>query len=85
VFTPFPSLACGQVQTELQHLVRDWSKEGRAEREKLLMPILNTLRKEFPDGGFGNQILVPGSGLGRLAHEISKQQGKFSFNVLLLL
>lgn len=63
--------------------MRDWSREGEAEREKLLKPILNTLRKEFPIDGFGKHILVPGSGLGRLAHELSKLQGMFSSSVLL--
>lgn len=57
-------------------MVRDWSDDGREERAKLLEPILGALAKEFPNGGVGKNVLVPGAGLGRLAHEISRQQGK---------
>lgn len=64
-----------QVQTELQHIVRDWSTEGESERLKLFDPIFKALRHEFPSGAAGKNVLVPGAGLGRLAHELSNQDG----------
>lgn len=54
----------------ITHIVRDWSKEGRASRESLYNWSIQQLLKyrSFDDG----PVLVPGAGLGRLAHDISE-------------
>ncbi|GAA5888340.1 hypothetical protein JCM5296_003293 [Sporobolomyces johnsonii] len=60
----------GRVVETLKHFVRDWSEEGKSEREALFPPILDALRDEFP-ASEGKKVLVPGCGLGRLAYEIA--------------
>ena len=56
----------------LKHFVRDWSHEGKSERDALFPPVLDALRAEFGDGEReGKKVLVPGCGLGRLAHDIA--------------
>jgi carnosine N-methyltransferase len=60
----------------LKHFVRDWSEEGKSERDALFPPILDALKREFPDrsrnaGHEPIDVLVPGSGLARLAYEIA--------------
>ena len=65
----------------MKHLVRDWSAEGRAERDAVFPPILATMDALFPpparqDGGSGDggaRVLVPGAGLGRLAYELASR------------
>lgn len=53
--------------------MRDWSAEGKSERDALFPPILEALKKEFPerDGPEPLDVLVPGCGLARLAYEIA--------------
>lgn len=56
----------------LKHIVRDWSDDGIEEREAAFPQIIESLTEYFPQrDGEGVQILVPGSGLGRLSHDIS--------------
>lgn len=56
----------------LLHFVRDWSEEGADERNVIFEPILRVLN-EVNEGTRGNmKVLVPGSGLARLAWEISQ-------------
>ncbi|KAI0324168.1 N2227-domain-containing protein [Cubamyces sp. BRFM 1775] len=62
----------GRVRESLKHFVRDWSDEGRNERAKIFEPILEVLRAEQPSKREHMRVLVPGSGLGRLAWEISQ-------------
>ncbi|KAI8810225.1 N2227-domain-containing protein [Cladochytrium replicatum] len=80
-----------KVRSTLRQLVRDWSEEGRPEREATYGPILRTLDQLFHDVPFEQrgsiQILVPGAGLGRLAYDIAKagftcQGNEFSFYML---
>lgn len=54
----------------ITHIVRDWAIEGRASRESLYNWMIEQLLKykSFDDG----PVLVPGAGLGRLAHDISE-------------
>jgi hypothetical protein len=59
----------------LLHFVRDWSEEGASERNVIFDPILDVLRDVPVDKRGGMDILIPGSGLARLAWEIS-QLGK---------
>ncbi|KAH6914068.1 N2227-like protein-domain-containing protein [Coprinopsis sp. MPI-PUGE-AT-0042] len=62
----------GRVREALKHYLRDWSSEGASEREVIFSPILDVL-KLVPEAERGSQkVLVPGSGLGRLAWEISQ-------------
>ncbi|TNY17740.1 N2227-like protein-domain-containing protein [Rhodotorula diobovata] len=65
----------GRVVETLKHFVRDWSAEGRSERDALFPPVLDALRDEFGEGQHcrGKKVLVPGCGLGRLAYEIAHQ------------
>ena len=65
----------GRVREALRHIARDWSNEGREEREQTFAPVLEELAKVAPDDRSQVHILVPGSGLGRLAWEIA-QLGK---------
>lgn len=62
----------GRVRESLKHFVRDWSSEGRPERDKIFAPILAVLRDVLPDQRASMRVLVPGAGLGRLAWEISE-------------
>ena len=78
------------LRSTLRQLVRDWSDEGKLEREACYRPILNF----FNIYNFGNKkkdeikVLVPGAGLGRLAWEINRlgfnvQGNEFSLYMLL--
>ncbi|GAA6018446.1 hypothetical protein JCM10207_000897 [Rhodosporidiobolus poonsookiae] len=60
----------GRVVETLKHFVRDWSDEGKSERDALFPPILEALKGEFGERE-GKKVLVPGCGLGRLAYEIA--------------
>ncbi|KAF2416956.1 N2227-domain-containing protein [Tothia fuscella] len=58
----------------LNHLVRDWSSGGPHKRDLGSEPILETLSALYPDREphvKPKRILVPGAGVGRLAHEIA--------------
>jgi carnosine N-methyltransferase len=63
------------------HFVRDWSEEGASERNIIFQPILDVLR-DVPESERGYMtVLIPGSGLARLAWEIS-QLGTSAYTVL---
>jgi len=66
-----------QIRSTLRLFVRDWSTEGIEERNATHKPILEELKSYFKDKtkkDFENgiNVLVPGSGLGRLVYEIAK-------------
>ncbi|KAJ7645998.1 N2227-like protein-domain-containing protein [Mycena polygramma] len=61
-----------RVRESLKHFIRDWSADGLREREKIFAPILDVLRTVEIGDRAGKRVLVPGSGLGRLAWEISE-------------
>ena len=66
-----------QIRSALRLLVRDWSLEGIEERNATHKPILEELQsffKDRPKKDFENgiNVLIPGSGLGRLVYEIAK-------------
>ncbi|KAF7798972.1 hypothetical protein EIP86_010201 [Pleurotus ostreatoroseus] len=61
-----------RVREALRHFVRDWSAEGQSERERIFTPILKVLAQVLPENRGEMKVLVPGSGLGRLAWEISE-------------
>ncbi|KAG5999619.1 hypothetical protein E4U43_001970, partial [Claviceps pusilla] len=59
----------------LKHIVRDWTEEGFCERDRPFSCLRTTLEQLFPDRDVQSQdvkILLPGAGLGRLGHEISR-------------
>ncbi|EPY53996.1 methyltransferase N2227 family protein [Schizosaccharomyces cryophilus OY26] len=80
-----------KVSSTLKQLTRDWSEESVDERQATYVPILQELDSLFPlDSNDRSQIhiLVPGSGLGRLAFDIaakgfSCQGNEFSYFMLL--
>jgi len=59
----------------MKHFARDWSTEGAHERDATYPCVLQTLQEAFPVATRSSQtpihVLVPGSGLGRLGHEIA--------------
>ncbi|WYZ36820.1 hypothetical protein EsH8_II_000326 [Colletotrichum jinshuiense] len=60
----------------LKHFVRDWSTSGRGEREDAFPCILTTLQSIFPDRSKSDvKVLFPGSGVGRLGHEVAALGG----------
>ncbi|OUM67565.1 hypothetical protein PIROE2DRAFT_4969 [Piromyces sp. E2] len=86
------NLEIDKVKSTLKQFVRDWSDEGKLEREQTYTPIKDALLEYFqdiPEEDRGNiNILVPGAGLGRLAYDITKlgfstQGNEFSFYMLL--
>jgi hypothetical protein len=62
----------GRTREALRHFVRDWSAEGAPERATIFTPILEALADVPIEERAGKRVLVPGSGLGRLAWEISE-------------
>ncbi|KAJ3281183.1 hypothetical protein HDU76_008995, partial [Blyttiomyces sp. JEL0837] len=65
-----------KVRTVLRQFVRDWAKEGAAERLATYQPILDALESIYKDVSVEERgllsVLVPGAGLGRLAFEIAR-------------
>ncbi|CRG99835.1 N2227-like protein, putative [Plasmodium relictum] len=78
-----------KVRSTLRQFVRDWSYEGKNERENAYGPILRSLDKYLPiTDKYVPKILCPGSGLGRLPYEVAKkgyrsQGNEFSYFMLL--
>lgn len=81
-----------KIQSTLKQFVRDWSREGGAERSAVYEPLLRAVAERYGKIPFQDRghvrILVPGAGLGRLAFEYAAQgyscQGnEFSFYMLL--
>jgi carnosine N-methyltransferase len=64
-----------RVVEALQHIFRDWTLEGTHERAEVVETIIKTIDQAFPDRDKRKEvpvrILLPGSGLGRLAHEVA--------------
>jgi SAM-dependent methyltransferase len=64
----------------MKHFTRDWSTEGAHERDATYPCVLQALNTAFPREDRTTQkeptrVLVPGSGLGRLGHEIAAMGG----------
>jgi hypothetical protein len=62
----------------LKHFVRDWSDEGSKERNDAFPCILSTLQRlgTLTTENKPLKVLLPGSGLGRLGHDIAKLGGE---------
>lgn len=72
------------VSQSLKHFVRDWSSEGVREREQAFPCILRTMVNISTSMSSQTatiqsplRVLLPGAGLGRLAHEIASLGGLF--------
>lgn len=64
-----------RVVESLGHFVRDWSVEGSTEIEPMLAYIRDHLDQIIPKSEAQNTcIVLPGSGLGRVAHEVAKHR-----------
>lgn len=64
------------VSQSLKHFVRDWSTSAQAEREDTFQCILGTMQSLFPKRPENDvKVLLPGSGLGRLGHEVASMGG----------
>ncbi|KHJ75983.1 n2227-like protein [Oesophagostomum dentatum] len=65
----------GKVLSTLRQIVREWSSEGKAERDATFTPLIEILRKRYPDEKARGdvKIMVPGSGLGRLAFDLARE------------
>ncbi|KAG0167589.1 hypothetical protein DFQ28_000839 [Apophysomyces sp. BC1034] len=73
---PVSPMDMDKVRSTLKQFVRDWSVEGKPERDATYGPILEELELiyenvELQDRG-ALRILVPGAGLGRLAFDIAR-------------
>ncbi|KAM5356833.1 hypothetical protein ACJ41O_003479 [Fusarium nematophilum] len=65
------------VSQALKHFVRDWTETGASERNGPFSCLVKTLEAFFPDRDDAAPIkaLVPGSGLGRLGHDVARLGG----------
>ncbi|KZV96043.1 N2227-domain-containing protein [Exidia glandulosa HHB12029] len=65
-----------KVRSTIKQFVRDWSDEGKPERDQCYKPMLDALLeryKDVPDSERGDiRVLVPGAGLARLAFDVAK-------------
>uniref|UniRef100_A0A0K0DP31 carnosine N-methyltransferase n=1 Tax=Angiostrongylus cantonensis TaxID=6313 RepID=A0A0K0DP31_ANGCA len=64
-----------KVLSTLRQIVREWSSQGKAERDATFTPVLDVVRQRYPSvSARGSvKIMVPGSGLGRLAFDLAKE------------
>lgn len=75
----------------IRQFYRDWSVEGKPERDACYGPVLKDLIQEFPDRMQREEpvrVLVPGAGLGRLVFEVcsagfSAEGNEISYHQLL--
>ncbi|KAJ7075566.1 N2227-domain-containing protein [Mycena belliarum] len=81
-----------KLRSTLKQFVRDWSVEGRVEREACYTPMKDALLLHFahvaPTERGRVRVLIPGAGLGRLAHDVAAlgftaQGNEFSHYMLL--
>ncbi|XP_068711651.1 carnosine N-methyltransferase-like isoform X2 [Montipora capricornis] len=64
-----------KVMTTLKQFVRDWSDEGKSERDACYNPIIEEILRLYPENKCSRtdiSVLVPGAGLGRLMFDIAK-------------
>lgn len=62
----------GEVRSTLRQFVRDWAKEGQAERAASYTPLISALLKHLPLKGRQRApaVLCPGCGLARLPFDL---------------
>lgn len=78
-----------KVQSVFKSLARDWSEEGKHERDQAYVPIMNGFAKYLPIKDDKSmpppRLVVPGAGVGRLALELcSKGYGTSATAIQLL-
>ena len=68
-----------KLRSTLKLFIRDWTLEGKKERDLTYNPIIEEIKKYFSDNknNKNKNILIPGAGLCRLPYEI----GKLGFNI----
>ncbi|XP_066945805.1 carnosine N-methyltransferase [Macrobrachium rosenbergii] len=65
-----------KVKSTIRQIVRDWSPLGEKERSLCYGPVIEQIVRLYPPDCLDTSsinILVPGAGLGRLAHEIARR------------
>lgn len=79
-----------KVFSTLRQFMRDWSSEGKAERDCVYQPILQFLEKNFPlrSARSSAKILIPGAGLCRLSVELAlrgflAEANEFSYHMII--
>ncbi|KAK0184523.1 N2227-like protein-domain-containing protein [Armillaria mellea] len=81
-----------KLRSTLKQFVRDWSEEGKEEREACYGPMKDALLYHFASSSDEDRkklrVLIPGAGLGRLAYDVAKlgfacQGNEFSHYMLL--
>mmetsp|Transcript_135941 Transcript_135941/g.378883 ORF Transcript_135941/g.378883 Transcript_135941/m.378883 type:complete len:401 (-) Transcript_135941:180-1382(-) len=78
-----------KVRSTLRQFVRDWAKEGEAERAASYLPLVEALLHHMPPRtGPKHMVLCPGCGLGRLPFDLARcgyaaQGNEFSYHMLL--
>jgi carnosine N-methyltransferase len=91
VHGPTTDAQMSKVSSVLKSLLRDWSNEGKPERDMTYIPILEHVKQYVPlskEASARPRICVPGAGVGRLALEIcamgyTVQGNEFSLHMLL--
>jgi hypothetical protein len=70
------------VSQTLKHFVRDWADEGAKERNDAFPCILSTMEALKIDSTSEQslKVLLPGSGVGRLGHELANLGGNIDRN-----
>ncbi|KAJ6000290.1 hypothetical protein N7481_000699 [Penicillium waksmanii] len=63
------------VAQAMKHFVRDWAEEGQNERKESFTCLLGQLDSMDREINAPLKVLVPGGGIGRLAHEIARLDG----------
>ncbi|XP_056889584.1 carnosine N-methyltransferase isoform X3 [Takifugu flavidus] len=87
---PSSTFDMDKLKSTIKQFVRDWSEDGRAERDSCYRPIIQEIQRLFPRHQCDVSkvsVLVPGAGLGRLAWEIARlgymcQGNEWSFFML---
>lgn len=81
-----------KVRSTLRSIVRDWTTEGKAERDSCYLPVMNEFKKHFPSNrdakGKRIRVLFPGCGLARIVFDFAcagygAQGNEFSYHMLL--
>lgn len=84
-----------KVRSTLRQFVRDWAREGEAERAASYEPLIDAVQRHLPASshrGLGPSgqpaVLCPGCGLGRLPFDLARlgyaaQGNEFSYHMLL--
>ncbi|CAG7716684.1 unnamed protein product [Allacma fusca] len=64
-----------KLQAVLKQIYRDWSREGEQERDSCYTIIIEELERQFSQKKMKEdvRVLLPGAGLGRLAHEVVRR------------